>query len=197
MPGSRLRRRPPSPTLSSEAWADAALHLIARDGWSALTIDAVADWLRVTKGSFYWHFEHREAFVRAVLARWRFMSSTATLARVADIADPRQRLARIFELVIEETGPVEVDTALFAARSEPLVADAIEQASRERVDLLTAIYAEMGFAEAPARRWALSAYSTFVGLLSTGDAARRVLRSPAERKAYARHVVALFVPSAS
>jgi hypothetical protein len=34
-----------------------------------------------------------------------------------------------------------------------------------------------------------------VGLLSTGDAARRVLASAAERRAYSEHVVSLLVPA--
>jgi AcrR family transcriptional regulator len=193
MPTAR-RRRPRAPTLSPDDWADAGLHLIARRGWSRLTIDGVADWLRVTKGSFYWHFPNRQAFVRAVLARWRFMSSTGTLARVQDIGDPRQRLRRLLELVIEETGPVELDTAIWAARSEPLVAAAIEAASRERLALLTDLYAQLGYSPAQAARWALSAYSEFAGLLGMGGAAREVLGSRAERKAYAQHLTGIFVP---
>jgi AcrR family transcriptional regulator len=188
------RRRAPAPTLSPEDWADAGLHVIARRGWSRLTIDGVADWLRVTKGSFYWHFPDRRAFLQAVLARWRFLSSTGTLARVQDIDDPRQRLRRLLELVIEETGPVELDTAIWAARSEPLVAEAIEAASRERLALLTKLYEQLGHPAAQAARWALSAYSEFAGLLAMGGAAREVLASPAERKAYAQHLTGIFVP---
>ena len=188
------RRRKASPALSPDDWADAGLHVIARQGWSALTVDSVAAWLRVTKGSFYWHFENREAFLRTVLARWRFMSSAGTLARVENIPDPRLRLRRILELVIEETGPVELDTAIWSARSEPLVAEAIDAASRERLTLLTHVYRELGYSEGHARRWALAAYSAFVGLISMGGAARDLLRSPIERKAYARHIAELFVP---
>jgi len=189
------RRRKAGPALSPNDWADAGLHVIARHGWSALTVDSVAAWLRVTKGSFYWHFEDRQAFLQAVLARWRFMSTAGTLARVGDIADPRLRLRRILELVIEETGPVELDTAIWSARSEPLVAQAIDAASRERLTLLTGIYRELGYSEGHARRWALAAYSAFLGLISMGNAARDLLRSAADRKAYARHVAQLFVPA--
>jgi AcrR family transcriptional regulator len=188
------RRRPPPPRLQAADWADAGLQVIARRGWTGLTIDNVAEWLRVTKGSFYWHFEDRGCFVEAVLSRWRFMSSSATLARVAHLPDARARLRRLLEVVFEETGPVELDAAIWAARSEPLVASAIEAASRERIDLLTGLYRELDYSEREARRWALSAYSAFVGLLNTGEAARKVLQSTAERSAYAAHVIALFVP---
>ncbi len=189
------RRRKPQTPLSPEDWADAGLHVVGRQGWAALTIDNVAAFLRVTKGSFYWHFADRREFLRAVLARWRFMSSTATLAEVADIPDARARLRRILQMVIEESGPVELDTALWAARSEPMVQSAIDASSAERIDLLGGLYQELGYPEREARRWALSAYSTFIGLLITGDAARRVLGSAAERRAYAEHVVSLFVPA--
>lgn len=121
------------------------------------------------------------------------MSSSATLARVSHLPDPRTRLRRLLELVFEETGPVELDAAIWAARSETLVAGAIEEAARERIEL-TGLYRELGYPDQEARRWALSAYSAFVGLLSTGEAARAVLHSAAERKAYAAHVIALFVP---
>ena len=190
----KSRRRPPAPRLSAEDWADAGLHVIARQGWAGLTIDNVAEWLRVTKGSFYWHFEDRRSFLKAVLSRWRFMSSSATLARVAHLPDARARLRRLLELVFEETGPVELDAAIWAARSETLVASASEEAARARIDLLTGLYRELEYPNQEARRWALSAYSAFVGLLSTGEAARAVLQSSAERKAYAAHVIALFVP---
>src|SRR5262245_26812953 len=89
------RRRPPASRLSAEDWADAGLHVIARRGWAGLTIDNVAEWLRVTKGSFYWHFDDRRSFLKAVLSRWRFMSSSATLAQVAHLPDPRTRLRRL------------------------------------------------------------------------------------------------------
>jgi AcrR family transcriptional regulator len=193
-PGRRARPPAPTPRLSPDDWADAGLHLIVRRGWPGLTIDNVAAWLRVTKGSFYWHFDDRRSFVKAMLARWRYLSSTATLARVTGVAEPRRRLRRLLELVIEEAGPLELDTAIWAARSDPLVASAIDESSRERIALLADLYRELGHPEPRARRWALSAYSAFVGLLATGTTAREVLRSAADRKAYAQHVIALFAP---
>ena len=81
------------------------------------------------------------------------MSSSATLARVAHLPDPRARLRRILDLVIEETGPVELDAAIWAARSEAIVASAVGGASRERVDLLTGLYRELDYPDQEARRW--------------------------------------------
>ncbi len=47
------------PTLTAADWAQAALQLIAEAGLGALTVEALAARLGVTKGSFYWHFKGR------------------------------------------------------------------------------------------------------------------------------------------
>jgi hypothetical protein len=49
-------------------WAEAALQLIAEAGLGALTVDALAARLGVTKGSFYWHFKGRSELLGLRLA---------------------------------------------------------------------------------------------------------------------------------
>ena len=58
------------PTLTATDWAEAALHLIAEAGLGALTVEALAVRLGVTKGSFYWHFKGRAELLAAALGRW-------------------------------------------------------------------------------------------------------------------------------
>src|SRR5215468_4942191 len=56
------------PTLTAADWAQAALQLIAEAGLGALTVEALAARLGVTKGSFYWHFSGRSDLLAAALA---------------------------------------------------------------------------------------------------------------------------------
>src|SRR4029078_4672955 len=56
--------------LSAADWEQAALDVIAEQGVSAGTVEEPARQLRVTKGSFYWHFPTREALLKAALERW-------------------------------------------------------------------------------------------------------------------------------
>ena len=48
-------------TLTAANWAEAALDAIAENGIEAVAVEPLARRLGVTKGSFYWHFTHREA----------------------------------------------------------------------------------------------------------------------------------------
>ncbi|WP_412543871.1 TetR/AcrR family transcriptional regulator [Longispora sp. K20-0274] len=61
----RQRRR-----LTAEDWAEAALLAFAEGGLAAVAVEPIATRLGATKGSFYWHFPHRDALVVAALALW-------------------------------------------------------------------------------------------------------------------------------
>ena len=51
--------------LSRQEWIDAGLKAMARDGVDAVRIERLAAALKVTKGSFYWHFKDRDALLEA------------------------------------------------------------------------------------------------------------------------------------
>lgn len=65
--------RPPSERtpLDRSAWIEAAIELIATEGIAGLRIETLARRLRVTKGSFYWHFRDRRSLQQALLEHWR------------------------------------------------------------------------------------------------------------------------------
>src|SRR5215831_5653277 len=68
--------------LTPEDWIDFALATLAREGFEALKADALARKLRVSRGSFYWHFADLGAFHDAVIERWK---QVATEAIITDI----------------------------------------------------------------------------------------------------------------
>ncbi len=57
--------------LSAEDWIACALQTLIESGIEAVQITALARRLDVTRGSFYWHFESREALLDALLTHWR------------------------------------------------------------------------------------------------------------------------------
>ena len=63
-------KRLDEPTLTMTDWTEAALQLIAEAGLGALTVQALAARLGVTKGSFYWHFASRSELLHTALERW-------------------------------------------------------------------------------------------------------------------------------
>ena len=59
-----------SSRLSVDDWIDAAMDILAKDGANQIRIDRLCQHLRVTKGSFYWHFEDIESFRLELAKRW-------------------------------------------------------------------------------------------------------------------------------
>ena len=60
-----------SASLTADNWTRAALDVLTDQGIQAVQITALARQLNVTRGSFYWHFDSREALLDALLEQWR------------------------------------------------------------------------------------------------------------------------------
>ena len=82
-------KRPDEPTLTAADWAEAALQLIAEAGLGALTVDALAARLGVTKGSFYWHFKGRSELLASALGRWEQRATAEAIRGLSAVTDCR------------------------------------------------------------------------------------------------------------
>lgn len=57
--------------LDRHAWIAGAIEVLADEGVSGLRVEVLAKRLKVTKGSFYWHFQDRRDLLMAVLGEWK------------------------------------------------------------------------------------------------------------------------------
>ncbi|MCB1959925.1 MAG: TetR/AcrR family transcriptional regulator [Rhodocyclaceae bacterium] len=57
--------------LDRNAWIVAAIDLLATGGVAGLRVELLAKHLKVTKGSFYWHFKDRNDLLHAILDTWK------------------------------------------------------------------------------------------------------------------------------
>jgi len=156
--------------LSPEAWADAALELIAEQGLEALNVESLARHLGVTKGSFYWHFSSRSALLQVALARWERHDAEVLRKDLDGVPGARARLRRLLW-----RGGDRVLARLAPSADIPVVRT-LERLRGRRTALMAAEYRALGFADDLAERWALLAYSAYAGLdhLSPEDADRAV-----------------------
>jgi AcrR family transcriptional regulator len=180
--------------LRAEDWEDAALEALGAGGLAAVSVQSLARTLGVTKGSFYWHFEDREALVKATLARWEESYTDRVIAAVAAVEDPRARLEQLLAGVTASKRAWRVHVALGAAAHEPLVASALARVTQRRVAYIEQCYVDLGMARRVARRRALLAYTTYVGLIHLRAEAAGTLPTGAEFRAYVEHVVETLVP---
>jgi AcrR family transcriptional regulator len=170
-------------TTSPDAWAQAALDEVEQAGVRALSVEAVARRLGVSKGGAYHHFRDRRALLRAALERWERRQVTELLARLAEERDPRARLASALEEAFVALAPT-VIVQLLAAAEDPDVAPVLERSTEARLAFLREALLELGAAPQDAEHRAILAYGHYLGFAQLLRHAPGVLATDAGRRAH-------------
>lgn len=160
--------------LGAADWERAVLEAIAEGGLEAISIEALARALGVTKGSFYWHFENREALLDAALRRWRKQSTEDVIAGLAAVRSPLERLRALIARALEEPVHGRLEIAFVAAASHPLVGPVLRRVAAARLRFVAGVFEDLGLAREQARRRALLVYAAFVGLFQLTRAVPRL-----------------------
>ncbi len=99
MPASPMSRKAAKPDLaapprdSRRRILDAALSVLREKGYTATTVDDLCRAAGVTKGSFFHHFESKEAATLASIAHWNEVTGSLFAgAPYWQVNDPRERL---------------------------------------------------------------------------------------------------------
>ena len=150
--------------LTRDDWITAALGAIADGGLAAVGVEPLATRLGATKGSFYWHFENRDALIEAAIGRWEKETTTDVIAEITASHDaPASQFQRLVVGVIERAEQDRVGPALLASTTHPAVSQALERVTTARLNLIATVFRRLGFTQAEARRRALLAYSAYLG----------------------------------
>jgi AcrR family transcriptional regulator len=180
--------------LTAADWEQAALDVIAEQGLSGLAVEPLARRLKVTKGSFYWHFASREALIQAALARWEQSDVEALMRSVDRIADPHERLEQLFRRTSRELRTHVIYSALLQALDHPLVRPVMQRLSQRRINYLAVAYRALGLTRRAAMHRARLAYSAYVGFLQMMLQLGLQRMSNEEFDEYVEHVLATLVP---
>lgn len=102
----RKRMRPDEPRLTREDWLDAAYAAVVEGGFDGLRVLPLAHRLRVTRGSFYWHFGSQGELLGALLERWRQQQfDVDAVLQSQHTSDPRLDLEQVLETALTQIGP--------------------------------------------------------------------------------------------
>jgi AcrR family transcriptional regulator len=149
------------PRLSREQWLARALETLCRDGGARLRIDALVKEVGVTKGSFYWHFNNRQDFVRSILQYWHEMTALDVTEYIETLeGSPEQRLMDGITIVMEQRMN-RYDVAIRSwAIQEPSIRPLVRRTDVFRHKFVRGLFEEMGFDRdaADTRTRALVAY---------------------------------------
>ncbi len=118
------------PRLTGDDWVTAALDVLVQDGIEAVQITVLSRKLGVTRGSFYWHFDSREALLDALLAEWQARNTGVMVEAIADTKTLDDGILALFAVWTDHT------------RFDPQLDQAIRDWSRHADTLRTTIQTE-------------------------------------------------------
>lgn len=194
MPGATSSTTANAKPLTAADWVQVALEALVEGGLAAVAVEPLAHRLRATKGSFYHHFENREALIVAALSAWERSQTEEVIQRLQLIPNPSERLrAVITAALMDRVGGVR-DAALLSSATDPLIGPVVARVTARRVRYMTEAYVQLGMSKARARRRALLLYTAYIGMYE-------YLRvrlddfSEAELRAYAGELLDSLVPT--
>ncbi len=90
-----------SAQLGKHDWLEAATQALIQGGVEQVQITALARQLNITRGSFYWHFENREALLDAVIDHWQSRNTGVILEALSTPQSLDQGLLALFAVWVD------------------------------------------------------------------------------------------------
>jgi AcrR family transcriptional regulator len=162
--------------LDADSWLSAAFHVLARNGVEAVRVEPLAKSLRVTKGSFYWHFKDRSALLDAMLLSWRQRATLRVIDRLErGSISATDRLKQLFALTrvnsstAHDRADVEAAIRLWG-RSDAKAAGAVQEIDRLRLGYIKGLVEAVGVNSRESASRAMLIYSFMLAEASVGSA---------------------------
>jgi AcrR family transcriptional regulator len=192
-----MSTQPAARPLSAARWVEAAIEVLVERGVDAVAVEPLAARLGATKGSFYHHFENREALILAALEEWEHSETEAVIQSLEAIPDPAERIRAVAAAAHADREGGLRDAALLASSGHPLVRPVVARVTTRRLAYLTDRYVEIGLSRAKARRRALLLYCSYLGLFSYLRAVDEPRLGSSEVAAYTEELLGTLVPHES
>jgi AcrR family transcriptional regulator len=181
--------RTPKKPLDRDAWLRKALDVLFALGISQVKVEVLARKLKLTKGSFYWHFKNRDDLLRSMVDWWR-EQQLSFIARLASerVADPASQIRAVIDFT-QHTEDSRHDIAMREfARFNKWAAQAVATVDQQRVDYLAQLFRAAEFTDEEALLRARALYFYQVGEYTTS-----LVIDPALRDALAERQFRLLI----
>jgi AcrR family transcriptional regulator len=187
---SRARAEPAGPSevrvsLTPDQWVAAATELLVDSGIDAVRVDVVSKILKVTRGSFYWHFKDRNDLLRSLLESWRKATTEQIIERFeSHQGEPLELFHELISLPFRGRSAVRaarIELAIRAwARRDQMARHAVDEVDSRRVSYISQCFSALGFSLAESRQRAFLLYSYEIAesiLSNQGNATQKRERS--------------------
>jgi AcrR family transcriptional regulator len=194
-PASKGKKAAQTARLTRDDWLDAAFQAAVEGGFDNVRVLLIADALRVTRGSFYWHFTDHADLIAALLARWRDRE-IETVKRLESQAtpDPRADLEQLLDAALAHAGSdlenMRFELALRGlGRRDPEVAKMLVEVDRLRMALFESKFERLTSNAQTASELAILFYLAIVG----GHQALSRPSSPPQAKEFLKGIIANYL----
>ena len=155
--------------LTAKDWLDIAESELAKSGISAVRVEPLAKKLKVTKGSFYWHFSSRKELFEKILSNWRIRSTVAIIERLNDTElTPKERLRKLFLIPYKRNSKTNGAALELAIRNwsqnDKAVREILNEVDTHRLTFIAMIYKNLGYDKEQAEIKASCFYYTMQGV---------------------------------
>lgn len=154
---------------SYEGWLEAAYEALVEHGIDAVKILPLANRLKLSRTSFYWHFKDRETLLEALASRWDKRTTQPLVAAAASYAETEaEALLNVIGCFLREES---FDDRLeFAVRSWALqddrIMERVQTADALRLTALSDLLVKWGHGPIDADVRARTIYLTQIGYIS-------------------------------
>jgi AcrR family transcriptional regulator len=135
-------------TLGRDDWLQAAKKALIKGGVDEVKVDRLARQMKMTRGSFYWHFADRDDLLGALLEHWESTNTEPLLRAIANAhGKGRAGFHEVAQVWIQEK---EFSSAFDSAvrdwaRKDPAAARAVQRVDERRIEALTGLMRSFGF----------------------------------------------------
>ncbi|WP_439574994.1 TetR family transcriptional regulator [Phreatobacter sp.] len=155
--------------LDRDAWIAAGLAALAEGGVEAVRVERLAAMLRITKGSFYWHFQDRPALLAALLEAWQAAATGDIITHVEARGETaEERLRHLMTIVTRSDGRLDMAIRDWASR-DPTAASAMAAVDARRLAYVAGLFEAIGFKRPEALARARFAYHALIGQFRMAD----------------------------
>jgi len=129
--------------LTREQWIAHGLRTLAREGAAALKTGMLAEGLKVSRGSFYWHFKSIADFRMQLLGTWQERATDGVIREIDSSITGPARLTRLMKLAFEEDRSLDRAFRSWAA-SDADAANVVATVDARRVAYIAKLLCESG-----------------------------------------------------
>lgn len=159
-----------SKKLNTQDWIQAAFRALTAGGPEAIKAEAIARQLKVSKGSFYWHFSNVDALKTEMLEHWYQGATDDIISGLeSDANTPKDKLAQLVDITASDNselyGGVSVEAAIRDwGKYSTQAGSMVKKVDQHRLAYLHRQFIDYGYNDEQSKAYAGILYAGLIGL---------------------------------